>query len=142
MASKIRFDCHDIRFKLTRIAETRAWLEDIIKTEGFISRSVNFVFTSDEHLLSVNQSFLQHDTFTDIITFDNSDSPGQVEADIFISIPRVRENATKYGESFERELRRVLAHGILHLVGYKDKSPSDKALMREKEDRYLSLLDF
>lgn len=99
---------------------------------------LNFIFCSDEYLLSINQEYLNHDTFTDIITFDNSDTAKVISGDIFISIPRVKENASNLGVEEPEELRRVIIHGVLHLAGYFDKSKTDKALMTEKEDYYLS----
>jgi probable rRNA maturation factor len=100
---------------------------------------INYIFCSDSYLLSLNKGFLKHNTLTDIITFDNSEGTGSMEGEIYISIERVKENATKYDVSFEDELNRVMIHGILHLLGYKDKKPSEKALMRKKEEAYLSL---
>ncbi|MEM7298228.1 MAG: rRNA maturation RNase YbeY, partial [Bacteroidota bacterium] len=95
----------------------------------------------DDYLLKINQDYLDHHTYTDIITFDQSTEDHQVESDIFISLDRITENSKNLGVSFERELHRVMIHGVLHLLGYQDKTPEQKSQMREKEDACLSLLD-
>jgi len=98
---------------------------------------LNYIFMSDEELLKINQQYLNHDTYTDIITFDNSEDEGCIHGDIFISIDRVTENAENFKTEFETELRRVLAHGLLHLCGYKDKSEKEAELMRGMEENAL-----
>ena len=138
MAS-IQFFNEDLSFDLKGKNVIRRWLTTSARSEGFSIGSINFIFTSDQYLLTINQKYLQHDTLTDIITFDNSENEGVIEADIFISIPRVRENASKIKVTFNEELNRVLIHGMLHLVGYSDKSARAKKEMSEKEDHYLSL---
>jgi rRNA maturation RNase YbeY len=100
--------------------------------------SLNYVFCSDEYLRGLNIQYLNHTTFTDIITF-NYGSPKAIEGEIYISVDRIKENAEKFGVDFNSELRRVIIHGVLHLIGYKDKSKTEKSLMRKKEDTYLSL---
>jgi rRNA maturation RNase YbeY len=100
--------------------------------------TINYIFCSDEYLLSINQEYLQHDTYTDIITFDLSNNKTEIVSDIYISIDRVKENAQKFNSNMEHELHRVLFHGILHLCGLKDKSKQDAALMRSKEEYYLN----
>ena len=100
--------------------------------------TINYIFCSDEYLLSINQEYLQHDTYTDIITFDLSNNKIEIVSDIYISIDRVKENAQKFNSNMEHELHRVLFHGILHLCGLKDKSKQDAALMRSKEEYYLN----
>ena len=100
--------------------------------------TINYIFCSDEYLLTINQEYLQHDTYTDIITFDLSNNETKIVSDIYISIDRVKENAQKFNSSMEQELHRVLFHGILHLCGLKDKSKQDAALMRSKEEYYLN----
>ena len=100
--------------------------------------TINYIFCSDEYLLSINQVYLQHDTYTDIITFDLSNNKTEIVSDIYISIDRVKENAQKFNSNMEHELHRVLFHGILHLCGLKDKSKQDAALMRSKEEYYLN----
>lgn len=100
----------------------------------------NFIFCSDAYLIQINREYLSHDTLTDIITFDNSDSPGLIETDIFISVERVKENASLLNIRHEKELHRVMIHGILHLLGFKDKTPQEKEIMRDKENEALSYL--
>lgn len=116
------------------------FLQELAKTEGRVIERVDYIFCTDEYLLSMNQQFLEHDTYTDIITFDLSETK-LIEGEIYISIDRVRDNAKVHGESFSRELRRVMFHGVLHLVGYKDKTKSESRIMREKEEFYLRLFD-
>jgi rRNA maturation RNase YbeY len=127
------------QFKVPKPIRTRRWIRSVVKKEKKALSHLNFIFCSDEYLLSINQQYLRHNTFTDIITFDNSEEPRTIEGDIFISVERVRENADTRQIAFEDELNRVMVHGVLHLIGYKDKSNDDKALMRKKEDAYLSL---
>lgn len=136
----IRFFSEKVRFKLPRPTKTSNWLKKAIQNEGFQLNSLNIIFCSDVHLGKINQHYLNHKTLTDIITFDNSLEQGSIEGDIFISIPRVRENATKFQVTFDSELHRVMVHGVLHLLGYNDKSKHQKTIMRKKEDAYLSLL--
>ena len=111
----------------------------MIEREGCNLTQVCYIFCSDEYLYNLNQEYLNHDTYTDIITFPYSEPP-LVEGDIFISIDRVKENASQFGAPFEQELHRVMIHGVLHLCGYSDKSPDEEALMRKKEDEALQLL--
>ncbi len=107
--------------------------------EGGSIAAVNFIFCTDAHLLKLNTQYLHHNTLTDIVTFQHS-APGEpLEGDVFISVPRVKQNARAYKVEFDDELSRVIIHGVLHLLGYKDKSASQKAKMRQKEDAYLSL---
>ena len=102
---------------------------------------LTYIFCSDQYLLDINRQFLQHDFYTDIITFPLSD-PGQpISGEIYISVDRVRDNAREFGSSIQKELLRVVFHGALHLCGYKDKSPRDEKLMRKMEDKYLALYD-
>ena len=137
--SAIYFHTEDFEFDLENESATAKWIEGIIKVEKFILVELNYIFCSDEYLLKINQEYLDHDTFTDIITFDNSESEFEIEGDIFISIPRVRENAKTFQATFDQELHRVLAHGILHLMGHGDKTQEEKERMRKSEDYYLSL---
>lgn len=104
---------------------------------GYTIRRLNYIFCTDEYLLQINQKYLNHDTLTDIITFDHSEADGLLEGDIFISLERVKENARKYKAAFKHELSRVMAHGLLHLMGYKDKTQAQKKAMRSKEDAFL-----
>jgi probable rRNA maturation factor len=119
----------------------KQFIIDLFKKEKKKVTELQYVFCSDQHLLKINQQFLQHDFYTDIITFPLSD-PGQpISGEIYISVDRVRENATEFGNSLKKELHRVIFHGALHLCGYKDKSPRDEKLMRKMEDKYLALYD-
>lgn len=120
--------------------ETTKWLENVIFLEKSILGEVGYVFCDDKFLFEINQRFLKHDTFTDIITFNSSEDTEIISGEIYISVERVRENAIRQKVGFDMELYRVIVHGILHLLGYKDKEPGDKLVMRQKEDHYLSLL--
>jgi probable rRNA maturation factor len=135
----INFFTEDIEFKLDHPRKTSKWIKDSINEEGSKLQSLNFIFCSDSYLLKINRDYLNHNTLTDIITFDQSESKGSIQGDIFISIERITENARKFNVSRDTELHRVIIHGVLHLLGYGDKSPAKKTKMREKEDRYLSL---
>jgi rRNA maturation RNase YbeY len=132
----IQFCTEDITFSLKEKLKHKAWLNEVAKQEGKKILELNYVFCSDEYLLKINQEYLNHDTLTDIVTFDNSEDPKKIEGDIFISIERVKENGEKLGTS-ATELERVMVHGLLHLLGYKDKKKEDKALMTAKEDFYI-----
>jgi len=132
----IQFCTEDITFSLKEKLKHKAWLNEVAKQEGKKILELTYVFCSDEYLLQINQEYLNHDTLTDIVTFDNSEDPKKIEGDIFISIERVLENGNKLGTS-DTELERVMVHGLLHLLGYKDKKKEDKALMTEKEDFYI-----
>tara|TARA_R100001369_G_scaffold29172_1_gene52456 strand:- start:146857 stop:147300 length:444 start_codon:yes stop_codon:yes gene_type:complete len=115
-----------------------SWLEVVIASEAKKLEELTYIFCDDEYLLKINMEYLDHDTYTDIITFDYS--VGKIlQGDIYISIERVAENAETFNVKFEEELRRVLVHGILHLSGYKDKEESDVALMRSKEEEKMKL---
>ena len=116
------------------------WIGDVISSEGFQVAEINYIFCDDSYLNKINQEFLNHDTFTDIISFDYTLGK-EVGGDIFISIERVLENAEKFNEVFENELHRVMIHGILHFIGYKDKTKKDKTLMRTKEDEKIFILN-
>lgn len=136
----INYFNQDLSFKLTKPKNTSLWIEGVIEREKKKLIQLNYIFCSDDHLLEINQEYLKHQTLTDIITFDNSDGDGEsIEGDVFISIERVRENAKTLKTDFDVELHRVLIHGVLHLLGYSDKSDIQKARMRKKEDAYLSL---
>lgn len=138
----VSFFEEDIRYHLRNKNKVKAWLRDAISAEGYKLKELNYIFCSDSYLLQINRQYLDHDTYTDIITFDNSEKQGIIEGDIFISIDRIRENADKFQTGEINELHRVIIHGALHLLGYKDKTPEDKKLMTEKEDHYLGVRDF
>ncbi len=126
-------------FKVKEVLKKKKWLKKLAENEGFKISELSYIFMDDEALLRINIEYLQHDTYTDIITFDNSEKKGKIEGDIFISVDRVNENATKFKVDFETELLRVLAHGLLHLCGYKDKKKEEETLMRAKEEYYLNI---
>lgn len=138
----VNFFEEDISFDLKNKNKVKAWVKSTIAAEGYKLQELNYIFCSDAYLLRMNQQYLDHDTYTDIITFDNSEKEKVIEGDIFISIERIRENASKFGTGETNELHRVLIHGALHLLGYKDKTTADKAAMTGKEDQYLSIRNF
>lgn len=135
----IHFFSQGIRFNLKNPRKVTSWIKRVVQSEKASVKEIHYIFCSDSFLLSLNQGFLKHNTLTDIITFDNSDESDGIDGEIYISIERVKENAIKYEVPFEDELSRVMIHGILHLLGYKDKKPAEKALMRKKEEACLSL---
>jgi rRNA maturation RNase YbeY len=122
---------------LKKKTELKHFIEQLCKKENKAIDEVSFVFCSDEYLLELNQQFLQHDTLTDIISFDYTPKNGPINGEIYISVERVRDNAQNLGTSLIEELHRVIFHGVLHLCGYKDKLKDDKQIMRGKEDFYL-----
>jgi len=113
------------------------WLEEIILSEGKKTGEINYIFCDDEYLLKINQDYLQHDYYTDIITFDSVKGK-TISGEIFVSLQRISDNASTLSKNYEEELRRVLAHGILHLCGYKDKTEDEETEMRRKEDFYIA----
>lgn len=139
---RIGFQSADIPFSLKQRKATRVWLAQVAASHRFTVSDVQYIFCSDEFLLDINRSFLQHDYFTDIITFDLSEKKGDLCSEIYISIPRVKENARTYGVSFYQELHRVMAHGILHLCGFKDKTAKQEKEMREAENTALGMRNF
>jgi probable rRNA maturation factor len=135
----IDFLSEGIPFKPKNQKKLRGWIKSVIQSEGRGFTSLVYIFCSDSYLLTLNSDYLKHKTLTDIITFDYSEGL-DVEGEIYISIDRVRENAVKFEKSFEDELHRVLIHGVLHILGYSDKSRAQKLTMRKKEEACLSLL--
>lgn len=125
-------------FILENQVKIKHWFEATAKAEEKHIGALNYIFCDDEYLIKINVEFLQHDTYTDIITFDYSVGD-ELISDIYISTERVAENAKEFGETFDGELNRVLIHGLLHLCGYKDKTEEETSLMRNKENYYLSL---
>lgn len=136
----INFFSEDVKFTLKNKRIIRAWISTTIQAEGYELEELNFIFCSDEYLLKINQEYLEHHDYTDVITFDNSEVEQLILGDIFISIDRVKENARDFKSAINKELSRVMIHGTLHLLGYKDKSKTAKKLMTEKEDFYLEKL--
>ena len=130
----------ETNFKFSQKKPIKKWLGEIVKQENKKIGEINIIFHNDEQLLVLNKQYLNHDTFTDIITFDYTEAGG-LHGDICISIERVKENAEQFHCTFEEELRRVMAHGILHLCGYKDKKNADKQVMKQKEEEALSLFN-
>lgn len=129
----INFFTEDIKFDLPQKQKRKAWLKQIAQSENFKVGELNYIFCSDEYLYQINVDYLNHHTYTDIITFDNSEEENLIEGDIFISINRVRENAQKHNQEEMSELSRVVSHGLFHLMGYKDKTKTDAEVMRSKE---------
>jgi probable rRNA maturation factor len=138
----IAFVSEDIAFSLTDQDKITDWLNRIILTHGFELENLTYIFCSDEYLHQLNLDYLAHDTYTDIITFDNADEDGIIESDIFISIDRVKENAQLLQTTFIDELHRVMIHGVLHLIGFDDKTPALKQKMQQEEDASLALRNF
>jgi len=135
--SKINFYSEN-EFILEDTNRYAKWIEQVIASENMKLEVINYIFCDDEYLLKLNVEFLDHDTYTDIITFNNN--VGTIlQGDIFISTERVKDNAETFGVNFEEELRRVMAHGILHLCGYNDKTEEDSLVMREKEEEKMKL---
>lgn len=134
----IRYFCEDIRFTYKNKLANNRWLKMVAGSEIRKIGDINVIFCSDNYILDVNMKYLQHDYFTDIITFDYCE--GKVlSGDLFISVDSVRENSIEFGTDFEEELHRVIVHGVLHLIGYDDHTDEDKKMMRQKENYYLQM---
>ena len=129
---------YETEFELTNEEQISDWLNKVIISENKKEGDINYIFCDDEYLVEINQQYLDHDTLTDIISFDYSVG-NELHGDIFISVERVRENAEEFNVSFVEELQRVLVHGVLHYCGYKDKSEADELIMRNKEDEKIKL---
>jgi rRNA maturation RNase YbeY len=129
---------YETSFELVNESFFSAWISSIISSENKKEGEINYIFCDDDYLVKINQEYLNHDTLTDIISFDYSVG-NELHGDIFISIERVKENAVDFNVSFDEELKRVMAHGVLHYCGYKDKSSQDEQLMRSKEDEKIKL---
>ncbi|PWL30729.1 rRNA maturation RNase YbeY [uncultured Roseivirga sp.] len=141
MSSPINFFVEDVEFKLNHKTIIRKWIKSIVESHQQSIEEINYIFCSDEYLLNVNREYLDHDYYTDIITFDNREELDEpILSDIFISIDRVKENAITEATHFNNELYRVLIHGILHLLGQADKTEEQQAAMRKSEEASLSLL--
>ena len=124
--------------EITLPPNTENWLKELIISEDKKPGEINYIFCDDDHLLQVNKDFLNHDYYTDVITFDYVKGK-TISADIFVSLPRILDNSSTLSNAFNSELLRVLAHGVLHLCGYKDKTDEEISEMRQKEDYYLSI---
>lgn len=135
----VHFFTEDIEFDLSILSSTPSWINKAILNEGFQLENLNYIFCSDPYLLHINITYLQHDYYTDIITFDNSESSHLIDGDIFISTERVLDNSQIEQTTFFQELLRVIIHGALHLMGYDDKDDISRITMRKMEDKYLDL---
>jgi probable rRNA maturation factor len=135
----VHFFFWDTKITLTERTKLKAFVKRLFVRENRTLETLNYIFCSDEQLLEINKQYLQHDYYTDIITFDLSESPTSIIGDIYISADRIKENAVSHSNTVKKELHRVIFHGALHLCGYKDKKPADKKLMQQSEDKYLSL---
>ena len=129
---------YETDFELDNEDHYEDWISRIIESEGFDEGEINYIFCDDEYLHKINVEYLDHDTLTDIISFDYTVG-NLIQGDIFVSVERVKDNANDFNVSFEEELKRVLSHGVLHYCGYKDKSPKDEALMRSKEEEKMQM---
>ena len=136
---EVHFFFADKNVALTDRTQLKSFIKSIFKKENKLASSLTYVFCSDEYLLDINKQFLQHDYYTDIITFDLSSTKGVIEGEVYISIDRVKDNASQLGTTIKNELHRVIFHGVLHLCGYKDKKPAAEKMMRAAEDKYLKL---
>ena len=141
MKGSINFFSEDVDFSLINESSLQSWILLSIEKEALVCGDLSFIFSSDDHILNINKDYLNHDYYTDIITFDYREDQ-IISGDIFISIDRVKENASTLSLPFTDELHRVMIHGVLHIMGYKDKTPEEESLMRSKEDFYLSLRTF
>ena len=134
----ISFNKADATATLKNRVALKSFIEKRVKKEGLSIESLNYVFCSDKYLLEINKQFLDHNFYTDIISFDLSEEPGKLIGEVYISVDRVKENAKTHGASFTEELLRVIFHGALHFCGYKDKKPADVKKMRQMEDLWLT----
>jgi len=136
MTENINFFFEDLKEPDLDYKKITVWLSLLIKNHNYSLTEINYILCSDEYILSINQEYLDHDYYTDIITFDNSEEQEEtIESDIFVSVERVIDNAKEHKEKFSKEILRVLAHGVLHLIGYKDKSIDEAKEMRIQEDK-------
>lgn len=136
----IQFFSEETEFTLDSQDIISDWIHEVASLQNYLIGDLNYIFCTDDYLLEINKEHLNHDYYTDIITFDQSEEDGLIEADIFISVDRVKDNAEKLGVDFPKELHRVIIHGLLHLLGFGDKTKAEKIEMREKEDACISLL--
>ena len=136
--SPITFFKEGVSFRMNKQEALRKWITLAAKKEGYNIEQLNYIFCSDRYLKKMNVSYLNHNYYTDIITFDNSVEKKKIIGDVFISIDTIKYNATEYKTTFENELARVMIHGLLHLVGYSDRSPKDQKKMSSMEDFWLS----
>ncbi len=129
---------YETDFELENSKQFKSWITKVCESESFELGEINYIFCDDPYLLSINKKYLEHDTYTDIITFDYTNG-SVITGDIFISIERVKENSLEFSETLQKELLRVMAHGLLHLMGYQDKNEGHIAEMRAKEEEKIKL---
>ncbi|GAB3712931.1 rRNA maturation RNase YbeY [Flavobacterium koreense] len=129
---------YELEFQLENEEQYSSWISNVISSENKKEGDINYIFCDDEYILEINKQYLNHDYYTDIISFDYSVG-NELHGDIFVSIERVRENAIEFEVTFNEELKRVLAHGVLHYCGYKDKTEEEELLMRSKEDEKIKM---
>lgn len=134
----IYFHITDCRYRIRNKRKIRAWINEVVVNEKRSLGNLNIILGSDEYVLKINQTHLGHNYYTDVLTFDLSEKPDEVSGDIYISLDRIKENALEYKAGLHEELKRVIIHGVLHLIGFNDKTGKQKTEMREKEDFYLS----
>jgi rRNA maturation RNase YbeY len=137
--SKIYFFLEEVNFNLKNKRKLRDWIIQSADNEDYTVGTINYILTNDNILVQLNKEYLRHFTLTDIITFDLSEKEKELSGDIYISVDRARENAREFKVTLTNEINRLMIHGVLHLMGYKDKSREERELMREKEEFYLSL---
>jgi probable rRNA maturation factor len=140
MTQNIHFFTEDLEFLIKSKKQIRDWITNIATEEKTIAGDINFIFCSDAYLMKINKKYLKHNSYTDIITFPLMDDNSVISGDIYISIPRVRENAKLFRQKVSDEVHRVIVHGVLHLLGYDDSTHDEKKVMRNKEDYYLGKL--
>ena len=137
MCMSISFNQADSKVTLANRVALKSFIEKRVKKEGFSIETLTYVFCSDKYLLKMNKDFLSHNYYTDIISFDLSETPGNLIGEVYISVDRVKDNAKTHGTSLKEELHRVIFHGALHFCGYKDKKPADAKEMRAQENKWL-----
>jgi probable rRNA maturation factor len=141
MSCGINFFNENISYVIRKKRALREWFAGAMEMEGKVAGDINFIICDDDYLSEMNYKYLRHKSLTDILTFSSDNMDGRLSGDIFISLTRVRENAVKFDQKVEDELRRVMIHGILHLIGYNDSTKTEKEEMRGKENFYLSLFE-
>ena len=138
MCMSISFNQADSKVALANRVALKSFIEKRVKKEGYSIETLTYVFCSDKYLLKMNKDFLSHNYYTDIISFDLSETPGNLIGEVYISVDRVKDNAKTHGTTLKEELHRVIFHGALHFCGYKDKKTADTIKMRQMEDRWLA----
>lgn len=135
---RINFQCVDVESPFDRPRRVKQWIVECIEIEGKKCGAIEYIFCSDQYLLKINQDFLDHDTYTDIVTFDQSSNEDLIQGELFISVDRIKDNAQIHQTQEYDELLRVVIHGVLHLIGFKDKSDEEAALMRKMEEKCIA----